>query len=251
VFGAAFALDAQLKVVTDAIAAEGVARQTADDNFHTQLQAETAAREAADLAQQAEINSIEAGAGLENDGTYVAPTGSNYLGAATSLKNADVKLDSALKVVSDRVGVIETTAIPQLTQQITDEVARATAAEATNANAIAAETTRATAAEAAINASIASIQAAAGDGAAALKTSLNARIYTYKSTVAATSFEIAHNLNTEFYTYSIMTQGDDGVYRNDIMPVEEKSTDPLNVLVLTLSDARNIKIVVENKSPIA
>lgn len=48
-----------------------------------------------------EINAIELGAGLESDGTYVAPTGTTYLGAATSLKNADELLDTAIKAVSD------------------------------------------------------------------------------------------------------------------------------------------------------
>lgn len=250
VFGAAAALDTQLKVVTDAIAAEGVARQTADDNFHTQLQSETSDRQAADLALQAELDNVEAGAGLETDGSYVAPTGSNYLGGATSLKDADGKLDSAVKAVSDRVGAIETTAIPQLQDQVTAEVQRATAAEAANANAVAAETTRATNAEAGLQAKIDAIQAASGDGTVALKQTLNGRIYTFKAAQADVAFTIQHNFNTEFYTYSVMTAGDDGVFRNDIIPVEEKSDDPLNALVLSLSEPRIIKIVVENKSPI-
>lgn len=251
VFGAAFALDNQLKVVTDGLANEASARQTADDNFHTQLQAETTARQTADLAQQAEIDAIEAGAGLETNGTFLAPVGSNFLNAATSLKDADVKLDSALKAVSDRIGVVETTSIPGLTQQIADEVTRATAAEAANATAISNEVTRATTTDADLQAQINSLSAASGDGAAALKTKINARIYTFKSSVAATEHVITHNLNTEFYAVSVMVEGSDGVYRNDILPVEEDAAEPLNKLVLTLTDAANVKVVVENKSPIA
>jgi hypothetical protein len=315
VFAAAFALDTQLKVVTDAIAAESLARATADTNFFDQLTTESAARDAADIAQQQEINTIEAGAGLESDGTYAAPTGSNYLNAATSLKDADLKLDSALKAVSNRVGVLETTAIPDLQAQITAEVTRATAAEAANAtaistnasaataataaetsraeaaeaalqsdiddevaartsavttltNAVSAEVTRATAAEQANATAIASevsraqgaeaslqsqidaIEAAAGEGAAALETKLNNRLYAFKAPVAQSAYEIAHGLNTEFYAVSVMVEGADGVYRNDIVPVEEKTTDPLNTLVITLTEARKIKVVVEDKSPI-
>src|SRR5262249_38534823 len=81
-------------------------------------------------AQQGEINAIEAGAGLETDGTYVAPTGSNYLGAATSLKNADFILDAGIKTQADAINTINTVTIPALQGQINDEVVRATAAEA-------------------------------------------------------------------------------------------------------------------------
>ena len=52
---------------------------------------------------QAEINAIEAGAGLQSDGTYAANATANYLGDATSLKDADNRLDTALKQVADQV----------------------------------------------------------------------------------------------------------------------------------------------------
>lgn len=103
VFAGAFALDAQLKVVTDAVAAEEAARTTADNNFLTQLQTEATNRVATDDAQQQEINRIEAGAGLENDGSFATPTNSNYLNESISLKDSDYKLDAALKVVADQV----------------------------------------------------------------------------------------------------------------------------------------------------
>lgn len=251
VFGAAFALDNQLKVVTDGLVAEALARTTADENFHTQLQGEATLRETADLAQQAEIDKIEAGAGLETDGSYAAPTASNYLGSATNLKDADTKLDSALKVVSDRVDVIETTAIPQLAAQISAEVERATAAESANSTAIAGETNRAQGAEAALQAKIDALVVASGDGAAALKTSLNGRIFTYKAAEAKLTHTIEHNLNTEFYVVDVMVKGADGVFRKDIMPIEEDETKPLDAFVITLSEAAIIKVVVENKSPIA
>jgi hypothetical protein len=50
---------------------------------------------------QDELDVTQVGAGLEVDGTYVAPVGSNYLGSATSLKDADSDLDVAIKSVSD------------------------------------------------------------------------------------------------------------------------------------------------------
>jgi hypothetical protein len=45
---------------------------------------------------QLELDDTQVGAGLEVDGSYVAPAVSNYLSAATSLKDADSKLDTAI-----------------------------------------------------------------------------------------------------------------------------------------------------------
>jgi len=50
---------------------------------------------------QNEIDAIELGAGLESDGTYMPDASSNYLDQATSLKNADMLLDSQIKTVAE------------------------------------------------------------------------------------------------------------------------------------------------------
>jgi hypothetical protein len=63
----------------------------------TQLKGEHDARVLADSNQQTEIDAIETGSGLNANGTYTAPTGTNYLGTASSLKDADSKLDTQLK----------------------------------------------------------------------------------------------------------------------------------------------------------
>lgn len=77
-------------------------------------------------ALQSEVNDTQVGAGLETDGSYSAPVGSNYLGSAVSLKDADSKLDAQIKIVAD-----------DLAQEIIDRAAdvdaeqsRAEAAEA-------------------------------------------------------------------------------------------------------------------------
>ena len=69
-------LDAALKNTADGLASEITARQDAD-------------------------TAIKQGAGLATDGTYSANTGANYIDTAVSLKDADNKLDAALKGVSD------------------------------------------------------------------------------------------------------------------------------------------------------
>lgn len=313
VFGAAFALDVQLQVVTDAVAAESVARATADTNFNTSLQGEIVARAASDDLQQQEMNRIEAGAGLETDGTYVAPTGSNYLSTAISLKDADYVLDAAVRAVADQVTTINDVALVDIQGQITAEVTRATTAEGAEAAtraaavstlttavtteaaraaaaesdlagdiaaeaaargtavagaiaAVSAEVTRATAAEGVLNTAIGAevtratgvetglqsqitaIVAASGEGAAALKSALNGDRFNYKSPVAALSHTITHNLNTEFYTLQVMVEDGTGVYRNDIVPVEE--VDPLNSLKITLTEARKVKVSVVSNAPL-
>lgn len=43
-----------------------------------------------------ELDNTQTGAGLESDGSYKAPTVSNYLKLATSLYNADILLDNAI-----------------------------------------------------------------------------------------------------------------------------------------------------------
>jgi hypothetical protein len=54
-----------------------------------------------DASLQTELDATQVGAGLETDGSYVASVGVNYLGLATSLKNADSLLDAQIKVVAD------------------------------------------------------------------------------------------------------------------------------------------------------
>lgn len=52
-------------------------------------------------AIQAELDKTQTGAGLNADGTYTHETSSNYLDGATSLKDADKKLDAAIKAVEE------------------------------------------------------------------------------------------------------------------------------------------------------
>ena len=88
VVGAAVALDSALKTVSTAT---------------------TAAQAKAD-AVQAELDASQTSAGLNADGSFTAPTGTNYLGSATTLKSADVLLDSVVKAVSDAASAAQSTA---------------------------------------------------------------------------------------------------------------------------------------------
>ena len=50
---------------------------------------------------QAELDATQTGAGLNVDGTYTANSATNYITTTTSLMDADIKLDTAIKSVSD------------------------------------------------------------------------------------------------------------------------------------------------------
>lgn len=47
------------------------------------------------------------GAGLEDDGSYLADTDTSYIALATSLKDADIKLDENLKRIDDELSLID------------------------------------------------------------------------------------------------------------------------------------------------
>lgn len=51
---------------------------------------------------QSELDATQSGAGLGSDGSYSAPQASNFINDATSLANADFKLDAALKAEENR-----------------------------------------------------------------------------------------------------------------------------------------------------
>ena len=222
-------LDHQLGLTNAALAAEVTAREADTAAATAALATESAARIAADVAQGQEIDRIEAGAGLETDGTFLAPTGSNYLNAATSLKDASLKLDSALKGVSDDTAQLKNVTVPALTTAVANEVSRATTAEAD------------------LQAQINSVGGSGSAGITALKSAINASVFRLKTTVAALVHTVNHGLASEFLEFQVMVQGSDGIFRNDIVPVEESGT---STLVVTLSEAANIKIVVRRADAI-
>jgi len=61
---------------------------------------------ASDIASlQSEVDATQLGAGLGTTGAYAANSGSNYLTAATSLKDADNKLDAQIKTNADNIAL--------------------------------------------------------------------------------------------------------------------------------------------------
>lgn len=270
--GAETLLDIEVKRVSDAVVAEASARSTANTNFNTLLNTEMTDRAAADAAIQAELNLTQVGSGLETTGAYAAPTGSNYLGTAISLKDADFVLDAAVMGVQTQV-TANTTNIANLNTAIATEVTNRTNADASVTSALNAEVSRATAAEVAVAADLATevsdraaavtsvagalsteitnrttadaglqtqidaVVAASGSGAAALKTQLNATRHNFTSVSGALTHTVVHNLNTQFLIIDVKVQGDDSVFVNDIMPIVPIDSNSYSVI---LNEARNI-----------
>lgn len=83
-----------------------------------EIDAEEIARANADSAIQSELDATQSGAGLETDGSYLANGTMNYIGSATSLKNADELLDAQVKTNADG-----------LAQEILDRIADVDAEE--------------------------------------------------------------------------------------------------------------------------
>ena len=74
----------------------------------------------ADTTLQANIDAIEVGAGLDGDGGYTADATTNYLTAASSLKDADKKLDTQIKSNADNIALKASSAdLTTLTGRVT------------------------------------------------------------------------------------------------------------------------------------
>jgi len=156
-------LDAAIKVNADAIANEASARAAADSaeagirsaadtTLQGNITAEAGLRIAGDAALQGSITALEtemtatqSGAGLAADGTYAANAAANYIATATSLKDADNKLDAAIKVNTDGL----TTETAARIAADSAETTRATGEESRIEGLVTAEVTRSTGVDAA------------------------------------------------------------------------------------------------------
>ena len=102
---------------------------------------------------QSELDTSQAGAGLAASGAYVVGASTNYLTAATSLNDADVKLDAQMKTNADAIDALEAS-VSGLSGSSAADIAANAADIATNVSDIAAEISRATAAESALSSSL-------------------------------------------------------------------------------------------------
>ena len=136
---------------------------------------------------------------------------------------------------------------------IASEVSRATGAEGTLTSNLAAEVTRATGVEGSLGdltttdkstlvAAINEVADAAGEGTGALKDAINAQRYVFTAATAALSHVISHNLNSAYVSVQVWVKGDDDLFRNDIVAVEETNS---NSITISLTESRIVKVAIQ------
>ena len=95
--------------------------------------------DAAEAALQVELDATQAGAGLAASGAYVAVGARNFIGAASSLDDADAKLDTALKAEETRASAAEAAIQADVDQNESDADAAMAAEQTARASGDAAE----------------------------------------------------------------------------------------------------------------
>lgn len=78
---------------------------------------------------------------------------------------------------------------------------------------------------------------------AAIRSDYNAKGFGFASTSPAMQHTITHGLNTAFYVYTVLVKGADGVFRNDVVPVEETNS---NEFVVYLASAADVRVSVKS-----
>ena len=96
-------LDAAIKAVQDDVDGNESDADTAISDVQDDVDQNESDSDQADADLQTELDGTQTGAGLGADGAYTANAAANYIGAATSLVNADDILDAAVKAVQDDV----------------------------------------------------------------------------------------------------------------------------------------------------
>lgn len=125
------------------VGADGFKVSGIQNAIDTTVETETTRATIKENELQSELDKTQTGAGLAEDGSYVHDHPTNYIDEATSLADADHKLDSALKTVEDKVDSLSAST-ESLSANTVSEISRLDTK-------IDAETTRATEKETELN----------------------------------------------------------------------------------------------------
>ena len=90
------------KELTDKVNANKEEADKAKTSLQSQIDDLTGGSENSVKSVSDKVSKTQAGAGLEKDGSYAPDTKANYINEATSLKDADTKLDAKLKELEDK-----------------------------------------------------------------------------------------------------------------------------------------------------
>jgi len=94
------------------------------------LSTEVTNRTNADTALQNELDAVETSVGLNANGTYTAPSGTNYIDAATSVRNEIVLLDAEISSVNERIDDTESAIAAEQTARMSADTALQTELDA-------------------------------------------------------------------------------------------------------------------------
>jgi len=236
-------LDTQVKANADAIATETARAKIIETNLQT------------------EIDNIEAGAGLNDDGTYTAPADRNYISDATSLYDADLKLDSAVKANADAIAA-ETARAEQAEADLQAELDETqlgaglnddgTYTADINANYISSAESLYNAdqiLDAAVKANKDALDKEIQDridGDNQIKTALDNSKLIFDATDAAASYTITHNFNTFNISVVVWLYDEaNNVYYNDDVRITQID---VNNVQIDLSIEAKIKAIITNEN---
>ena len=213
---------------------------TVSGSFRKAVLDEANARSTADTGLQTQVGTL----------TSLTTTAKSNLVAAVNELDADLAAEATARADADsaldtRVSTVE----GQVNGKIGDLSTLTTSAKGTIVAAVneldadlAAEANARSAADTGLQAAIDAEANARSTADSALKTAINAKQYTFVSGSAALSHTITHGLDAQHVLFSIMVEGADGKYRNDIVPVEEIDT---NSFKIDLAEARRVKVSVQ------
>lgn len=177
-------------------------------------------------------------------------------GLANEITNRDTAIAAAIATeVTDRNAAITSAVAAEatardaaITTAVSAEQSRATTAEGGLQSQIGTLTSLTTTDKTSLVAAVNEIKTLAGGGVDTLKAEINAGRKTFLATAPALTHVFAHGLNTAFPAVDTRVQGDDGVFRNDIVAFEETDA---NTITVFLTEARIIKISVEARDQLA
>jgi len=206
------ARQAAVATVTAAVATEATRAQGAEADLQAAIDAEAAAR----TLRDSQLTTL---VGTAQTAAVAAQTAVDAEVTARQAAVAGVAADLAAEVTA------RGTAVAGVAASVTTEVAARQAADAALQTAVDGEVTARQAAE------------------TALRAALNALEFTFLSPSAAQTHVINHNLNSSFLLFSVMVEGADGKFRNDIVPVEELNSGSIRI---DLTEAARIKVAVRS-----
>lgn len=188
-----------------------------------------------------DITAISTAAGLDGNGHYVPFEYGNYIQSATTIHDATIKLDAALKTEVDRAKAVEGSV---------DDILAYYNATHNEFNALSSLSEAIIRTDYRLTTAVANVLSQVE----ATHTEINESYVTFKSTAAATSFEITHNFGTnkgaEFITVDVWVKDVNGGftrYYNDIVSIEETTPDKVTI---TATSAIEIKAVVHAIVPL-